>query len=156
MKEWLLLLHPIFGVLGVLAALWVFVDALNVTAAPPARRIHYAAQAVAGLIWLSFLVGGYGYVTYYAGDQKVIQAGVWPWAHGFFMQTKAHGFFTLLLLSTYLPIVTARTRLAVDGGGRQLVMVTAVLVVLLGLAMAGVGVLVSLGVRMGLGGGAVS
>lgn len=152
MKELLLVLHPTFGVLGVLAALWVFVDALNVAAAPPPRRIHYAAQAVAGFVWLSFLVGGYMYVTYYGGDQKLIQAGAWPWAHGFFMQAKAHLFFTLLLLSTYLPIVTARTRLAVDGGGRQLVMVTAALVVLLGLAMGSAGALVSLGVRMGLGG----
>jgi len=154
MKELLLVLHPTFGVLSVLAALWVFVDTLNVAAAPPPRRIHYAAQAVAAFLWLSFLVGGYGYVTYYGSDKAIIQAGAWPWAHGLVMQAKAHGFFTLLLLGTYLPIVTARTRLAVDGGGRQLVLVTAALVVLLGLAMGGAGALVSLGVREGLGGAA--
>lgn len=156
MKELVLMLHPAFGLLGVLAAMWVLVDTLNVAAAPPPRRTHYAAQAVAAFMWLSFLAGGYWYLTYYGADQAIIQAGAWPWAHTFVMETKEHVFFTLLLLSTYLPIVTARTQLAVDGGGRQLVMVVAALVVLLGLAMEGAGALVALGVKIGLGGGGVS
>lgn len=35
MKDFILMLHPTFGILAVLAAVWVFVDALNAGTAPP-------------------------------------------------------------------------------------------------------------------------
>lgn len=149
MKEIILMVHPTFGVLGVLAAVWVFVDTFN--ASPGAqRRIHTASLVVASFMWLSFLAGGYWYVTYYGADRDIIKAGPWPLAHGFVMETKEHVFFTLLLLATYLPFVTSQKDFANDSGARRLVLVSAALVVLLGLAMEGAGAVVALGVKMGL------
>ena len=148
MKEIILMLHPTFGVLAVLAAVWVFVDTLNAASVPPAR-LRAAALAVAVCIWLAFLLGGYWYVEYYAADKTIIKAGPWPWAHGFFMETKEHVFFTLLLLGTYLPLAVSN-KLATDQGARLLVLTSAALVVLLGLAMEGAGAVVTLGVKMGL------
>lgn len=57
-KEILLLLHPMFGVLGVLAALWMFVEVLNASAANVAR-IRASALAVVVLVWMSYLIAGY-------------------------------------------------------------------------------------------------
>lgn len=151
MQEIILMLHPTFGVLAVLAAVWVFVDALNAATAPP-MRIRAAALAVAVFVWLAFLLGGYWYVQNYAADKAIIMAGPWPFAHIFFMEAKEHVFFTLLLLGSYLPVAVWND-LAADRGARQLVLTSAALVVLLGLAMEGAGAIVALGVRMGLSGG---
>lgn len=148
MKEIILMLHPTFGMLAVLAALWLFVDALNAATVPPVR-LHTAAGAVAVFIWLAFLFGGYWYVQYYAVDKAVIQAGPWSFAHGLIMETKEHVFFTLLLLGSYLP-VAVRNDLAADRNARLLVLSSAALVVLLGLAMEGAGAVVALAVKMGL------
>lgn len=151
MKEVLLMLHPTFGVLGVLAALWVFVEMLN----PGTRnlqRVRNAALAAAAFIWLSYLIGGYWYVLHYAADKAVIKAGPWPLAHSLVMETKEHVFFVLLLLSTYLPIAAyAATSNSVKGpGAKNLVLLAAAFVVLLGLAMEGGGAVIALGAKLGL------
>jgi len=152
-KEFILMLHPSFGVLAMLAAVWVFVEVLNVSDANR-RRIKTASLAVAVLIWLSYVLGGYWYVTHYAADKAIIKQGPWPFAHGFFMETKEHLFFVLLLISTYLPIaasnLTSGSQLVLDRGARNLLLTLAALVVLLGFAMEGSGAIVGLGVKMGL------
>lgn len=148
MKEIILMLHPTFGVLAVLAAVWVYVDALNADTTPPAR-LRVAALAVAVFVWLAFLFGAYWYVQFYAADKAIILAGPWPFAHRFIMETKEHMFFTLLLLGTFLPLA-ARNGLSADRGARLLVLTSAALVALLGLAMEGAGAVVALGVKMGL------
>ena len=48
------MLHPTFGVLGVLAALWVFVEVLNISPAN-AGRLKKVSLVCALLVWLSFL-----------------------------------------------------------------------------------------------------
>jgi hypothetical protein len=55
----------------------------------------------------------------------------------------------LLLLTNYLPIV-AMNNLAVNSGARRLMLWTAALVVLLGLAMEGEGAVIALGVKVSL------
>jgi hypothetical protein len=150
-KEIILLLHPMFGVLGVLAALWVFVEVLNASAAN-IGRIRAAALVVAVVIWLSYLIGGYWYVNYYAPERDLIKSGPWPFAHTFFMETKEHLFFVLLLISTYLPIAAygISARLAGDRGARGLLMTLAGLVAVLGLVMEGSGAVMTLGVKLAL------
>lgn len=145
----ILMLHPALGVLGVLAGVWVFVEALNAREGN-LRRIRRAALAVALLMWLAYLVGGYWYVTYYYADKAIIQAGPWPFAHGFFMEAKEHLFFSLLLLSTYLPLAATDSGLPADKGARRLLLTVSLLVVVLGLAMDGFGAMVALGVKEGL------
>jgi hypothetical protein len=148
-SEIVLMLHPAFGVLGILAGVWVFVEGLNARE-DNLRRIRNASLAAAVLIWLACLAGGYWYVVFYAADKAIIKAGPWPFAHSFFMETKEHLFFFLLLLSTYLPMAAADSRLPEDRGARRLVLAVAALVVLLGLVMEGFGAIIGLGVREGL------
>jgi len=102
-KELILMLHPTFGVLAMIAAVWVFVETMNVSDANIAR-LRKASMLTAILIWLAYIVGGYWYVVFYGGDKAIIKAGPWPFAHGLFMETKEHLFFMLLLLATFLPI----------------------------------------------------
>jgi hypothetical protein len=147
-KEVLLMLHPAFGVLAMFAGVWVFVEVLN--AGPGnVNRIRNASLILAVLMWLSFILGGYWYVAFYAADRAIIKAGPWPFAHELFMENKEHLFFTLLLLSTYLPIAASR-QLAADKGERNLVLVVCALIVALGLVMEGSGALVGIGAKVAL------
>lgn len=148
-KEIILMLHPTFGVLAILAAVWIFVEVLNAGTDNQAR-IKTASMVLAALMWLTYLVGGYWYVTFYAADKSVIMAGPWPFAHTFFMEIKEHLFFALLLISTYLPIAASGNQLLANKGARNLLLMLSGLVVLLGLAMEGSGAVVGLGVKMGL------
>ena len=148
-NEIVLMLHPSFGILGVLAALWVFVEVINISDGN-FQRIRQASLVVPVLIWLSYLVGGYWYVKFYGADKAIIKAGPWPAAHTLFMETKEHVFLAMLLLSTYLPIAVFNNDLRTSAGARTLVLWIAALVVLLGLAMEGAGAVTALGVKMGL------
>lgn len=147
-NEVILMMHPTFGVLGVLAAVWVFVETLNARNGNLAR-IRTASLAVTAFIWAAYLIGGYWYVTFYGPDKELIKAGPWPLAHGFFMETKEHVFLVMLLIATYLPIA-AFGNLTASAGARRLVLWTAALVVLSGLAMEGAGAVVSMGVKVAL------
>jgi hypothetical protein len=147
-NEFVLLAHPTFGALAIMAAVWVFVETLNV-GPDNVARLRKASYVSAALIWLTFLVGGYWYVTQYGVDKAVIKAGPWPFAHGFFMETKEHVFLMLLLLATLLPIV-ASSDLVKSAGSRKIVMWVAALVVLIGFALEGSGALISMGTKVGL------
>jgi hypothetical protein len=147
-KDLILLAHPTFGALGILAAVWVFVEALNAQR-DNQGRIRFASLATAGFIWVSYVVGGYWYVTYYYADKARIVAGPWPFAHDFFMETKEHVFLGLLILATFLPIA-AFNHLASSKGARTLVLWSSASVVLMGLAMEGAGAFISMGVKLAL------
>jgi hypothetical protein len=143
-----LLAHPTFGALGILAAVWVFVEALNAKNGNQ-KRLQTASLATAGFIWAAYLIGGYWYVLYFAADKARILAGPWPVSHTFFMETKEHVFLGLLLLATFLPIA-AFNNVAANKGARTLVLWSAAFVVLIGLAMEGAGAVISMGVKLAL------
>jgi len=147
-KNYELLLHPTFGALGMLAAVWVFVEALNASEDNVAR-MRTAAKWSAVLIWLAYITAGYYYVMYYGADKAVIKAGPMPWAHGLFMETKEHLFFLTLLLATYLPIAVSGP---VDKSRavRKLALWSSAGVTLLVLAMEGAGAVISMGDKVGL------
>lgn len=148
MSDLILFAHPTFGVLGIMAAVWVFVEALN---AGPAnqRRIQMAAWAVAICVVASYLVGGYWYVSYYYAEKAMILKGPWPFAHNFFMETKEHVFFGLLLLAVLLPIIV-RQKLATSSGARLVTMTIAALVMVNALAMEGAGAVINHGAKLAL------
>jgi hypothetical protein len=148
LSDLILLAHPTFGALGILAAVWVFVEALNAQR-DNQGRIQFASLATAGFIWASYLVGGYWYVMYYYADKARILAGPWPFAHDFVMETKEHVFLGLLVLATFLPIA-AYNNLAASRGARNLVLWSAAFVVLIGLAMEGAGAFIAMGVKLSL------
>ncbi|MBY4677592.1 hypothetical protein [Marinobacterium arenosum] len=147
-NEMILMLHASFGVLAILASVWVFAETLTNSVASQGR-IRWVSLAGAALMWLSYLIGGYWYVVYYGADKALIKEGPWPFAHSFFMEAKEHIFFSLLLLSTYLPMVALR--LAPERPQvRGLVLWLSGWIVLLGLAMEGAGALIAMGVKVAL------
>jgi len=145
MKDVLLFLHPTFGVLGLLAAVWVFVEALNASDANR-RRLWLASLAVAACFVLTWVLGGWYYVVFYHTDKALILEGPYPWAHSFFMETKEHLFFIPLILALYLPLVT-RFRIDVNRTARAMALVVAGLIVLNGLALEGAGAIIDWGAK---------
>jgi hypothetical protein len=148
MNEIMLMTHVFFGVACIIASVWVFVDVLNASAAN-VIRIRRISLVAAISMWLAFVVGGYWYVVFYGADKAVILKGPWPFAHSYFMETKEHLVIMLLLLATYLPIVTAND-LAGNPAARRLALWVAALIPLLGLLIEGHGAVIAMGVKAGL------
>jgi hypothetical protein len=147
--ELMVLFHVGFGMLGILTAVWLYVEALNLTEANQGR-IRVASLLLAIFIWVSYLLGGYYYVNYYAPSKAVILAGPFPWAHEFFMETKEHLFFMLLLLATYAPIAVYNLKLFPEKAGRNAVLAVAGITLILGLIMDGSGAMIIMGEKCGL------
>jgi hypothetical protein len=148
MNEALLMLHVFLGVFCIIASVWVFVDVLHAGEANQAR-IRILSRCVAAAMWGALLIAGYWYVTFYPVDKAIILKGPWPFAHSFFMETKEHLVILLLLLTNYLPIVAANN-LAANPDARKLMLWTAALIALLGLAMEGEGAIIAMGVKVSL------
>jgi hypothetical protein len=148
MIEILLMGHVFFGVVCVLAAVWLFVETLN-AGEGNLKRIRAASWAAAVSMWLAFLIGGYWYVTFYKADKALILKGPWPFAHNFFMETKEHLVIMLVLAATYLPIVAANPLPAAKGARRLLLWMSAI-VVLLALLSEGHGAIIAMGVKAAL------
>lgn len=156
-KELMTMPHVVFGVFGILFAVWVAVEALNSSEANW-PRLKLASIGTTVFLWLSYLFGGWWYVFYYGlaesnSDKSIILAGPWKWSHSFFMEAKEHIFFMLILLGILLPIVTFRNQVFKDKNARNLTIVIALMIVVLGLGMEGFGAMISKGVKMSLMGG---
>jgi len=141
------MVHVLFGVLGILlaVALLVYVLNLNEKNIPTIRSL---SRWTAVSMILSYVIGGWWYVVYYMPERDIIRAGAWKWAHTFFMEWKEHFFFALLFLSILLPIIAYRNDLMVPENRRLLLIVTS-LVVIIGLAMDGSGAIISRGLVVG-------
>jgi hypothetical protein len=148
MIEIILMTHVLFGMLCIIATVWLFVDALNASEANQAR-IKVLSLGVAAMMWLSFLIAGYWYLVYYAPDKAIILKGPWPFAHKFFMEMKEHVVIMLLLLTTFLPIV-AFSNLAANKAARKVVLWVTGLIGLVAVAMDGAGALIAMGVKVAL------
>lgn len=144
----ILLAHATFGALGTLAAVWVFVDALNARE-QNARRIRVVASAVTICISIAWILGGYWYLHFYPADKTLILNGPWPFAHNLVMETKEHLFFLTLTLSLYLPLA-AGDRLHSNSAARRMVLCVALLIALSGLAIEGAGAVVNHGAEVAL------
>jgi hypothetical protein len=144
----ILLAHSTFGVLGTLAAVWVFVETLNarVENAARTRKAAFLAALCMGVTWI---VGGYWYIHSYPFDRALILKGPWPLAHTLFMETKEHLFFITLILCFYLPIA-AGDKLFENAGARKMVLCVAMLIVLSGLAIEGSGAIINHGAKVAL------
>lgn len=149
MKEFLLLLHPTLGSLGILATVWTAIEVWNASSANYAR-IKFASATAAVLMVLTWIAAGYWYVVYYAADKAIILAGPWPFAHNFFMESKEHAFFITLVLALFLPIAVYTNNLVTNRAARIVVLWTAVLIALSAFAIEGAGSIIAMGVRVGL------
>lgn len=147
MSDIILFAHPTFGVLGIMAAVWVFVEALNASEANR-QRLVIGSLVVAGCMLAAGMLASWWYTILYGHfEQSVILKGPWPWAHSFFMETKEHLFFIPLILALYLPFV-ARLDLFRNKTARVMVMTVAALIVLNGLAIEGAGAIINYGVKV--------
>ena len=144
----ILLAHASFGVLGSMAALWVFLEALN--ARPEsAARIRKAALLCAIAMGAAWIFGGYWYVYFYPAEKAIILKGPWPFAHNLFMETKEHLFFITGLLSFYL-VVAVRDKIYASAAARKMVLSVSLLIVLTGMAVEGAGAIIDHGVKIAL------
>jgi hypothetical protein len=148
MNDVLLLSHAAFGVIGCMAAMWVFIETLN---AKPgnAGRITLAAFVVAACMAGAWVCGGYWYVHSYPADKALILKGPWPFAHNIFMETKEHLFFITGILAFLLPLA-AREKLYANSAARTLVLSIAGLIAATGLAVEGAGAIINHGVKVAL------
>ena len=148
MNELILMLHVLFGVLCIIASVWVFVDVLNVT---PANlgRIRKLSLVIPVVMWLAYLDAGYWYVVFYHVDKAIILKGPFPAAHNFFMETKEHVVIMLLLLATYLPIAAANDLVA-GKDARKLVLWVSGLIAVIALSAEGMGAIIAMGVKVAL------
>ena len=149
MKEIILMIHPTFGVLGAIAAVWVFIEVLNISQAN-LFRARWASLATAVFMVITWISSGYWYVLYYAADKAVILKGPWAFAHNLVMETKEHLFFVTLILAIYLPIAMWSEDLFTNKSARMVILWTSALIFLTAMALEGMGATISLGVKMGL------
>jgi hypothetical protein len=140
--------HVFFGIACAIAAVWLFVDVMNVNDGNLAR-VRIVSWCAAAFMWVAFVVGGYWYVIFYKADKAIILKGSWPFAHNMVMETKEHLVIMLLLVATYLPIA-ASENLVASKDARRLVLWVAALVALLALGMDGEGGIIAMGVKVGL------
>lgn len=148
MTEVILMAHVLFGMLCIVAGVWLFVDVLHASEANQGR-IRTVSMAIAVLMWLAYLVGGYWYLTYYYVDKAIILKGPWKFSHSFFMEMKEHVAIMLLLLATYLPIAAA-SNTAVNKAARKVVLWVTALIVLIGVGIDGAGAIIGIGVKVAL------
>jgi len=143
-----LLGHAAFGVTGCLAALWVFVEALN---AKPgnAVRIRAAALMTAVSMAAAWICGGYWYVHFYPAEKVLILDGPWPFAHSLFMEVKEHLFFITAILAFLLPVIT-RDKLHASAAARKVALSVAALILITGLALEGAGAVIEHGAKVAL------
>jgi hypothetical protein len=144
----LLFMHPTFGVLAIMASVWVFVEALNASERN-ASRLRLGGMVVAVCIFASYVLGGYWYTHFYGPEKAIILKGPIPWAHDLIMETKEHAFFIPLILGLYLAMVT-REKLVNNPTARAMVLSVAALIFLSGFAIEGAGAIINFGVKAAL------
>ena len=149
MKEFILFLHPMLGVFGIITAVWVFVEVLNISERN-LKRINTASLLTTLFMVLTWITSGYWYIVYYATDKALILKGPWAFAHDLIMESKEHVFFVVLILSLFLAIITRNENLLENKSSRSLVLTVAVLIILISLAIEGGGAVISFAVRMSL------
>ncbi|MCK9228894.1 MAG: hypothetical protein PHT96_14745 [Syntrophorhabdaceae bacterium] len=144
-----MMLHVVFGILGILFAVALYVDVLNASERN-LGRVKMTGWIIAACMVMSFVIGGYWYVLYYPVHRSIIMAGPWPWAHKYFMELKEHLFLTLLILSLYLPVAVHNSLPLGTKNTRRLILGLCALIVLLGLFMELSGAIIGESVKMGL------
>ena len=145
-------LHAGLGELGALAFLWVLIELLTAKSVNIKRAKTAALIGVIGLL-LSWSIGGYYYLSHYQTDVKaLIKGGPEPWAHSVITETKEHVFLFLPFLGILVWGLLKKhgETLVQDRKLATAIIILSGLIVLLAFAMAGMGYLISSGMRSAL------
>ena len=148
-REALLLIHPTFGVLGTMAALWVLVEVIRFDPAG-LWRLKTASLLAAVLLIATWLGGGLWDDAYFDGDRDFLEKGSWAFFGNTGMEMKEHLFTIVVVLALYLPIVAFRGNLAAERGNRIVLGVASTFVVLGGLAMDAAGAILAISIKVAL------
>ncbi len=140
-------IHAFLGLLALLLGVWI--------AAEVRKReidvdlVYKLSIALAVIVWLSWITGGWWYVLYYPEDKAIIKAGPMAYAHGFGMETKEHIFYTGLLIATMLPVIVSSLKEKIASGNAKLVFHLALAIIIGGIVLEGLGGLISIGAKAG-------
>lgn len=155
--SWYVLLHAGLGDLGSLCFLWVVVELIN-GKQEGLRRARAVSLTGLILIFASWIVGGYYYVTTYGKVVKpVIVDSAYAWAHAIIMEAKEHIFLLIPLMAAVVVVglfFTSNFRDIAIKGRTSLALLSA-LVFLTGFSMAMMGFLIAVGARAALAAGNV-
>lgn len=149
MRELLLFIHPTFGVLGILSALWVFVETLAVDETR-LRRMRWVSLVGAGLFVLTWFSGGIWDASFYDADRAIVEKGSWAFIGRTAMEFKEHYFVLVLMLALFLPVLTFATDLRNTAQTRLPTLIVAAFIVLTGFAMEGAGAVLAGAVHVGM------
>ena len=144
-----MLSHAVFGVFTHLALVWLYVESINASEKNQ-KRIKQATYHVVFWITLSFIVGGFWYINYYPTDKTVILKSNFAFVHKFFMESKEHIFFALLILAYYLPFVTLKHNLSKNMVARKATISLVSVMGIIILYMEGAGAIIGQGVKLAL------
>ncbi|MCP8308840.1 MAG: hypothetical protein H3Z54_09140 [archaeon] len=145
--------HVVLGDATAVTALWIIVELLE----PTQKRVNRAALvSLLGLTlaWLVYIIGGYYYVVGYPPVRDVIKVSAWDWAHKIFMEAKEHIFLFGPYLMTTIAVALNfnRERLLTDNRSRRAIIVLSFIIVIGSATMLFMGVIISTGYRVALGG----
>lgn len=148
--EFLLLAHVTFGVIALICAGAIGFETYLTKVW--SHRKQLLSWIVLFTLTISMILGGFWYLTEYQSNKIITVAGPAPWAHKIVMETKEHWFFILMLAALLLPFAVKDEKRRNGQGGQGIVMILSIIIFSLGMAMEGMGAIISMGVRLGLGG----
>ena len=140
--------HALTGILSILAYLLLFIELLN-PIDKNIMRIKTFTLLGTILIFISWIIGGYYYVTYYGPDVKpLIKGGSTPWVHGIIMETKEHVFLFLPFLAVLVTGMIFHYNMGLHKNHKERlsVLLLCLLIISVGLSIVGMGYLITAGV----------
>lgn len=143
-----LFIHIIFGVIGVASMYALWMSILKREPKLQSLKIFSLGSLIAILI--SWLAGGYYYLTYYGSAVKgIIKKGAYPWAHNIVMEAKEHIFLFLpfMLVVATLIIFIYGSRLNQNETLKRPLVYLIALATILGIAITFSGMAISGAVR---------
>lgn len=147
-KPVLIGLHLGFAIVGIDAFLWVLGEARKNSETKSFRLPSFIGLSSFILSWI---FGGYYYVTFYGSQVKpIIKAGLAPWVHNVMMETKEHIFLFIVPLAATVFFVSYLSQKEFENLkiNRQILLHSG-LIAFLGLSIGLMGFLISSAARWG-------
>lgn len=111
-----LIVHVIAGLAGVIAAYAILIEILR--REPQIKKLAINSIVSAVSYTLSWVAGGYYYLTYYGSKVKpLILKGPYPFAHSIFTEAKEHIFLLLPLIAVITCILVCANKAKLTGPG---------------------------------------
>lgn len=146
-------IHALAGILAIFFFLFLLVELLHPEVSTRKTKLFAFLGTI--LIFLSWIIGGYYYVSQYGVSSKLlIKKGATPWVHSIIMETKEHLFLFLPYLTILLTGVVFKygNDLFKNHKAKSSVLALCALIILVALSIAGMGYLISTAARTALGG----